>query len=311
MRVKNLYLHIGRGKTGTTAIQSFLSSNREILRQHGLHYVLADDAGRGLGHQNFAKSFIDKPPYYMKMPVRPERFQEAVAEELLRATESNVLLSSENLTLANVEKLADFFIAILGSVTIKIIFFARSQDELAESQYNQMIKLAVCKKTFDEYIETELDELDFFALLSPWAQRFGKSNMITRVYDGSRATVIDDFLTCLDLPSQFTSFASAQDSSSNESVGYLALEIFRVLNAFDFPRKGGVYALLNQAIKAVDLPPLFFNAQQARAFRDRFRASNEFFIQEYLGRRGDDLGGRKYSDAERDKIYASIQKVKA
>ena len=44
---------------------------------------------------------------------------------------------------------------------------------------------AVSEKTFAEYIETELDELDFSALLAPWAERFGKSAIIARVSDGS------------------------------------------------------------------------------------------------------------------------------
>lgn len=309
MTVKNLYLHIGRGKTGTTAIQSFLSANRTALGEQGLHYVLADDAERGVGHQNFAKSFVEKPPPYMAMPANPEQIREAVADELVQVRNPSALLSSENFSLANVEEVAVFFARRLSTAAIKVIFFARSQDELAESQYNQLIKLGLCDKTFYDYIETELDEMDYPSLLAPWATHFGKENVIARVYDASRATVIDDFLACLDLSGSSSCFKTVPQSAANESVGYLALRIFRLLNELDLPQRRKVYPLLAAAIKSGDLPALFFDSTQASAFRERFRASNQAFIREYLGGAGDDVGGRKYSAAERDRIYALIRKL--
>ena len=307
--MQNLYLHIGRGKTGTTAIQRFLSAHREGLRAQGLHYVEADDTAQ-MGHQDFAKSFIHRAPSYMKMPAHPERSRAAVRAELVSSASPNGLLSSENFTLADIPELADFFARSLGGAKIKIIFFARSQDELAESQYNQMVKLALCAKTFEEYIATELDELDFPALLDPWAAHFGKDNIIARVYDGTESNVIQDFLGCLPLSFVADAGPDEEAPSSNPSVGYLALQIFRVLNRFEFPAQRALYEQLNETVKPIDLPPLFFNSAEARAFRDRFRSSNQFFIREYQGGRGDDLGGRKYSDAERDRIYHQIQKLR-
>ena len=82
------------------------------------------------------------------------------------------------------------------------------------------------------------------------------------------------------------------------------------MNRFEFPSQRALYRQLNETIKPMDLPPLFFNSADARAFRERFRSSNEVFIREYLAGQGDDLGGRKYSDAERDRIYNEIQKLR-
>ena len=48
-----------------------------------------------------------------------------------------------------------------------------------------MVKLALCKKTFAEYVSSELEELDFTALLAPWSAQFGKENIITRVFDAA------------------------------------------------------------------------------------------------------------------------------
>jgi hypothetical protein len=308
--IEKLYLHIGRGKTGTTAIQHFLSNHREILRASGLHYVEAGDEGK-IGHQDFAKSFIVDPPPYMHMPARPENAREAVRAELARSGLPNALLSSENFTLAEVSEVARFFAQSLGIAEIKIIFFVRSQDELAESQYNQMVKLALCHKTFDQFVVTELDELDFSAVLAPWAAQFGKSNIIVRVFDAKRNDAVADFLSCLPLHALDLNLKEVQDAVSiNASVGFLALEIFRALNRFEFPQQRALYRRLHDAVEPNDLPPVFFSSEQARAFRDRFRASNGFLIHEYLGGQGDDLGGRRYSDAERDRIFARIQQLR-
>ncbi len=93
--------------------------------------------------------------------------------------------------MADIPALASFCLEAVGTARIKIIFFARSQDELVESQYNQMIKLALCRKTFCEYLDSELEELDFAASLAPWAAEFGKENIIARVFDAASDSVRD------------------------------------------------------------------------------------------------------------------------
>jgi hypothetical protein len=285
-----------------------LSAQRESLRRRGVHYLESDDQAQ-MGHQNFAKSFIKNPPAYMEMPSGLEAARDAVRLELMSSTSSTALLSSENLTLADVSELADFFSRSLGSVRIRIIFFARSQDELAESQYNQMVKLALTAKSFADYVASELDELDFAALLAPWAAHFGRENIIARVFDASGNRVIEDFLSCLFTPG--TDLGLRKEAPIlNPSVGYLATELFRSLNRFQLPQQRALYDRLNKVMQAFDLPPIYFNSSEARVFREQFRNSNEVFLSDYLGRNGSDLAGRKYSDVERDTIYQQIQTLK-
>jgi hypothetical protein len=307
MAVRNIYLHIGRGKTGTTAIQSFLSVNREVLLAQDIHYILADSASRGRGHHGFAKSFIDQPPVYMEALGYAESARAVVRQELLQVKVETVLLSSENLTMANVEKLARFCEDLFGSATVRVIFFARSQDELAESEYNQTVKAALTRTTFEEFIATELEEMDFAELLAPWARRFGKDRILARVFDAAGHDVITDFLGCLGLATPLAGAAPAVETSANASAGFLALEMFHTLNQFHFSRRQGIYAQLNKAIKSADQPSLFFTSAQAQAFRDRYRSSNRAFSRDYLSSERDELGGRRYSDAERDRIIAAIR----
>jgi len=87
---------------------------------------------------------------------------------------------------------------------------------------------------------------------------------------------------------------------SNRSVGYPALEILRFLNRFDLPRRRELYTKIEELLSGDGSPAIFFTSAKAREFRLRFRESNRRFAQRYLNRDLEDLGGRRYSDAQRD-----------
>jgi len=106
--MKTIFLHIGLGKTGTTAIQSFLANNQDFLSTHGIKYIQAGGGSTGIGHQSFAKSFIDKFPFYMIPPDKPNEQQKIIAKEIQEIEDGNILLSSENFQLANPKKVHDF-----------------------------------------------------------------------------------------------------------------------------------------------------------------------------------------------------------
>ena len=309
MPPKLVYLHIGRGKTGTTAIQRFCSRNREILGSRGIHYVRTGDEGGGIGHQEFAQSFLQEIPDWMEVSSRLDRIQDEVRSELLLAEKSVFLFSSENFTLVCPERVKAYFERVFGDVSFKIIFFARSQDELAESQYNQDVKWSGLAASFDDFIATTaLEEVDFDVLLTPWAEHFGLRSIIARIYDASKVSVIPDFLSCMSLAVEGMLIDEAADVS-NRSVGYPALEILRFLNKFDLRRRRQLYAKIEELLSEDESPAIFFTSAKAREFRLRFRESNRRFSQAYLGRSIDDLDGRRYSDAQRDALLEARSMV--
>lgn len=139
--LKTLYLHIGRGKTGTTAQQAYLGHNRDALLAAGIDYLLTGDRRRGVGHQEFAKSFIADPPGYMIPAANPQEIRAETAAEIRASTAPTLLLSSENFPLVDLDALKAWIGAVGVDLQVKVIFFVRSQDELAESEYNQIVKL--------------------------------------------------------------------------------------------------------------------------------------------------------------------------
>ena len=52
--MREIYIHIGTHKTGTTSIQSFLGSNREVLEKGGLYVPRSGTLWPASGHHNIA-----------------------------------------------------------------------------------------------------------------------------------------------------------------------------------------------------------------------------------------------------------------
>ncbi|WP_425097903.1 hypothetical protein [Tropicibacter sp. S64] len=305
--MKTLYLHIGRGKTGTTAQQRALAAHRDALLAQGIDYILAGDEGKGGGHQDFAKSFIASRPAYMVPPKDPEALRIETARQIAESPAPAVLLSSENFPLVDIAALRAWIEALPTRIAVKVILFARSQDDLAESEYNQMVKLTFETRSPAEYAAA-LEGADFFAEAEAWAAHFGRDAVIARLYDGAGQDAVAQLGGCLpgapDLP-RAPNAASRQ--GANRSLGARALTVARLLNGAEVTDRHLRHTIFN-AFDGKDLPAVLFSADEARAIRARFADSNRRFAETYLGRTIDgDLGGRRYTDAERDRLFAAAQ----
>ena len=311
-RQQTLYIHIGRGKTGTTCIQNYLSCHRQELEKLGVQYVYADDLGRGCGHQQLAKSFVDHPPDGMIPSLKPDQVRRAVLDEISASKSRVFLLSSENFAIANVAKAASYFSYLRGKCSVKVILFVRSQDELAESEYNQLVKMGMESESFSSYVHRRLDGCDFMKVAQPWERHFGYQNLICRVYDGAKRDIVERFFACIPEIEQgsMPKATTRRDRlTSNSSIGIAALVAARILNYAEVENGASIAKSIFSRLAKNDLPALFFNSQQASKFRCRFAASNRQFSRRYLGRARADLGGRRYSDEERDRIRQSIRSL--
>ncbi|MBL4659147.1 MAG: hypothetical protein JKY19_02235 [Alcanivoracaceae bacterium] len=309
--MKTIYLHIGLGKTGTTTIQKYMGHNFQVFLEHGLHYIQSSGGIHGAGHQSFAKSFIHQMPGYMQAPVNDVSDRNAVIGEIRECKEDNILLSSENFQLADPERVKDFLDNIGLELQYKIILFVRSQDELAESEYNQMVKVRKEKRTFYSYVKSEFDG-DFMRLASRWGKTFGESNIICKIYNAKGYTVLADFFTCL--PENIKKVKSTLPSikgSSNKSLGYAQLMIKRMLNILQSSEADNEHVELpdsfREIFETIDIPPLLMNSAEARKFRKIYQKSNKKFNKRYLGKKSSELGGSRYSDDERNQHFQNCK----
>src|SRR6266508_5870907 len=101
-----LYLHIGRQKTGTTAIQRFFDQNRERLKEIGVCYPLAVPFG-GIAHHGLAHA-LDRKDGRAKTPksLHP-RFLEAFQKSIRGARD--IIVSSEGFGKLDPAWITDFF----------------------------------------------------------------------------------------------------------------------------------------------------------------------------------------------------------
>lgn len=300
--MKTLYLHIGRGETGTTIIQRYLSQTRAELLTQGVHYVSADDS-RGVGHQDFAKSFISDQPAYMLPPAEPDLVRAQIAEEICSGDRSVFLFSSEHFVMGDIQQISEYFQHLPCDIVIKIIFFARSQDEIAESEYNKVVRSVGETRSLEDYVQYGLSGCDYFQIANAWAHYFGHQNIICKIYDGRQNDVIEQLLACIREVriDQLPLFVIEQDlDAANTSIGIRALTIARLLNGIEIDRSQRFYSTIFSQLAGNDMPALMFDSAQAREFRERYAQSNRKFTSQFMGHAKVDLGGRRYSDGARD-----------
>ena len=303
--MQTIYLHIGRGKTGTTLIQNYLSRRRSELLEQGVHYVFADDCGVGVGHQQFAKSFIDELPYYMIPPIEPQRVRKEVFSEINASAAKTILMSSEHFCMANIAEVFNYFKNLSGEYVVKIIMFIRSHDELMESEYNQLVKVKRETRPFAQYIVDELDAFRIEGIVGELVRYFGVENVIGKIYDGGKYNVLEQFFSCIpeidqNLLQPFSQSESA--ASANPSLGIKALTVAKNLNGIELENRQELYATIFSQLAKDDLPALLFSSEQAREFREKFSSDNRAITGLFLGSPQDDLGGRRYCDLERTRI---------
>ncbi|KPV96552.1 hypothetical protein AN214_01373 [Pseudoalteromonas sp. P1-9] len=311
LKRKTLYLHIGVGKTGTTSQQAFLSKNREALLQLGLDYLYADDLGRGSGHQNFAKSFIKDKPYYEMTFGNLEQVKHDVKQELIESTSEKVLISSENFELACPFEVAHFLNDI-EDLDVKIILFVRSQDELSESVYNQLVKLKNEQRSFKEFFEYthNLGWYDFLSLANKWEEAFGEGSIVACKYDAKENDSILKLLIAAGVDEEAFTSLDFQLTPENVSIGYETLFLLKSLNKLDIPGRPNLYRkIMEQQASDKELPALVFDSDTASYIRLLYDGVNKKFSKKYLSKETTDFGGRKYTLQERQLICKQIKSL--
>ncbi|MCF6288938.1 MAG: hypothetical protein L3J53_06870 [Proteobacteria bacterium] len=128
---QQLYIHIGMPKTGSSAIQAFLSLNKRYLKKHGFSYP--NNPGFNQAFQTSSGNAVDVFTWIKNNNT------DIFKKYLKKANARHVILSSEILYGAlkeNPEKFANYF----SKYNYKIICYIRDYGDLMESCVNQQIK---------------------------------------------------------------------------------------------------------------------------------------------------------------------------
>jgi hypothetical protein len=292
---REIFLHIGTEKTGTSAIQQVGNRERSQLRKDGVcypttpgdnwHYKLALYVAGDAELRQMADVHAD---------VAWEEFQKSFPEKLRTEIEKSecrrVVLSSEHLSSrirskAQVQQIADL-LQPLGRV--KVVCYVRAQHELFLSANSTFIKSGGT-----HYIEPPTDDTNPFynyeRMLAPWAAVFGDANIILRIYERERLKdndIVSDFFSLLG----FERYKSgATQMRINPSFDAKTLKFLMLINKHvpmfkDYrlnPERGD----LVDAVGAISTEPSrLLSAEELRRIFALFGRSNAAVARRFLGR---------------------------
>ncbi|GAX60366.1 Glycosyl transferase, group 2 family [Candidatus Scalindua japonica] len=178
--MKTVYLHIGLHKTGTTAIQWFLFSIMNLLKEDASAFY--ETKSVGLVNEIYRKvhgSESDLDAILNEISMKYNNLHERTIiisnEELSGTTRTGYKDSG---LLANVIKY------IFRDFNVKICVFVRRQDTFLESFYVHGLKVGLYQHSFHEYLN-RIDRYAFnwYTLLEKYEQLFGYENMTVIPYE--------------------------------------------------------------------------------------------------------------------------------
>ena len=174
---KNLYLHVGMPKSGSTAIQNFIAQNQAALLKKGVVYprLTQSTPGHHALASHYRKGGISWAEYLPKEEIFSE-FRRLVHEH----DAHSFIISSEAFWASPYK---DKLSSDLEKYNVRIIVFLRRQDEFLEAQFRQQVKVGNEIGPLDEFIETWSKAMSFKDKLFQWEEYFGRQNIIVIPYN--------------------------------------------------------------------------------------------------------------------------------
>lgn len=192
-----LIVHIGNGKTGTSAVQYFLGENRQALRDKGVLYCgLAFEHCKlpDMGWSEAIKgaAFLSRPAPQIAAPLA------SVLDQLVTHCEENgfhsAIWSNESLFVAP-DKAAQALNRIAERAEIVLVAYIRRQDRWAVSAYKQW---GIRHKTYAGPVQPfgkwfNPARCSYVSLLKRWRSLVPAAKLLVRVYERCASDVVSDF----------------------------------------------------------------------------------------------------------------------
>lgn len=300
----DLILHIGREKTGTTALQAFL--RKDIKRISNGYYYFPTDITMWNSNRAFTALFDNSLNYHFYRGLKiknwdqhnilSKRIEDDIVNQIHESKRQNYkcwIISTENLstnvfTTDQVLSLKNFIDQHFNLK--KIVCYVKDQYSDAISRYAQRIRKGE-NLVFDEYASSLTPNNPLFShnsYFNIWNSFFEKDKICVENYvseNGSSKNIIHDFMTRhLHLDEKLV---KAEGYRLNSKFNYVATECFSHVNK-KFPRWSDTNytkireTLLQQLLKidAGKLEIMFFPYREQ--LLERFKKDNLALANEYL-----------------------------
>ncbi len=202
---RKIILHIGAGKTGSSAIQRFLDLNVDALRRENIVVPDNDLALTGRACGNHVRIFRA----WTENPVEGREALEAAMQAIFESVgdAATILLSAENLAAQKVAP--SLFEGLVKNHDVAVILYIRRQDEFILSAWQQWaVKV---QHDFLAWLIAATGSLgDWKTHLTNWERVIPREQITVRIFDRTRlenGDVIADFFKVLGLSTPFEAFA--------------------------------------------------------------------------------------------------------
>ena len=280
--MKEIILHIGRHKTGTTSLQLFMGLNDKLLAEKfGILYPLNGRDQKNQYHHPVFENVIAKNGN-MDTKLVNAILKEGEDKGVDRILLSSEMLSRPTVSIQQLEKIRDSF----SDIKIKILVYLRQQDKFLLSTYAERVKknLIAAPKTIHD-IDAVLDYCEF---INKFSIIFGSNAITIKMFENAvKNGIYEDYLAALGitLDPEF----KIPKKMANERWPWLYVEIVRFANNNNLLRKflthRRVYATvarLHRIAPAIMDCPKPLSKNECRQIMEKYRESNEKLAKEYL-----------------------------
>ena len=271
------YIHVGVGKTGTTAIQSYLDANFEFLNRSGLRYF----------GQSFERAEFNSNISFLNLfELADSELDNFIIYNYRFCHENNikkVFIVNESWCV-NYSSLNSLVAILQKYFIVKIILFVRDHADWAGSAYKQWgiyhkVNSGKIPKA-NNYFENELP-ISYETIIVGWQSIVGADNIIVKRYN-SKVDSVKLFFDSISEPSSYSTTSDNQVNSHNLADLYLR---YLFNKNFESPVAPDIFEnLLGGEFDSLhEFNDLFFNEHDLRKI-DHASINDKIFVNKYLSK---------------------------
>lgn len=233
--MKKIYIHVGTHKTGSTALQVFLTQNRNVLKDMGYVYpTIGCPENSPYGQHELAWSFFQNenflPLFDNKRFIKDlEKLKVEIQDLnniLLDSKTEFLILSSEEFSIFSEEEIQNFT-NYFKDYQIEIFFYLRRQDYYLESAYGTSILYSGYTKNFNSFISNQRMNLNYYEVIKNWEKYTSKVHVFSYEDKNIKKDIVSHFLKTTNI------YNLVKDSKNiekhNKSIGVDGIEFIRGL----------------------------------------------------------------------------------
>ncbi len=291
--MKRLIIHIGTGKTGTSSIQNFLNTNRQLLIKE-FNCFYPDQCLSKLEH--FGETIYAHYPLVNWIKDRNSQNIIEFIKNLNNSSCEMIIISCENFYHHLLSEDIIFLANSFKAFNIEIICYVRRQDLFIESAWKQQVKIGALKTPFNIFLQRHtqsqyLTEVhaNYYRMLKVWEMVLGKQAIKVRIFDKSawlNNNLIDDFLNTCNLDVKKANDILIKATFTNRALPSDLIRLVQKVNALNLinnPNNQQDFVQYLNKLSVFNNPSLLSKADRIAVIKN-YQSTNRALFKEFFNR---------------------------